>query len=231
VKETVSIIIPVLNEAETIGRTISQFQNAAPKDAGAEIIVVDGDMAGSTLRAVKDPGVITAVSPRGRASQMNHGAGLASGDILLFLHADTLLPAGAPSKIAAALSGARAEWGAFDLGIASSRLAYRIIEASVRIRTAVTRIPYGDQAIFLTRDLFHRAGGFPPIPIMEDVALMRRIRKLGAAGCRIPEKVATSPRRWQREGILYCTLRNWLLVTCFFLGARPETLAKYYRSK
>lgn len=230
-KKKISVIIPVLNETAVIARTLAQFQNSANGEDAPETIVVDGDAAGTTLKAIKDPGVITAVSPKGRALQMNHGAGLASGDILLFLHADTLLPPEALSKIPAALSGARAEWGAFDLGIASSRRPYRIIEASVRIRTALTRTPYGDQAVFLTRGLFERAGGFPPIPIMEDVALMRRIGKLGATGCRIPEKVATSPRRWQAEGILHCTLRNWLLVTCFFLGARPEALAKYYRSK
>jgi hypothetical protein len=162
---------------------------------------------------------------------MNQGAGLASGNILLFLHADTLLPPGVLPEIAATLSKAGAEWGAFDLGIASNRAPYRLIEAAVRVRTAITGIPYGDQAVFLTRDLFHRTGGYPPIPIMEDVALIRRVKKTGGVGCRIPKKVSTSPRRWETEGIVRCTLRNWFLITCFFLGARPETLVKYYRSK
>jgi rSAM/selenodomain-associated transferase 2 len=226
VENTVSVIIPVFNEAAVIGRTLGQFS-----DMPHEIILVDGDTSGSTLKAVTTPNVITAVAPKGRGAQMNHGAELATGDVLLFLHAATLLPPGALPIVTATLAGTSAQWGAFDLGIASNRAPYRLIEAAVRIRTAITRIPYGDQAIFLTRDLFHRTGGYPQIPIMEDVALMRRIKKIGAAGCRIPEKVSTSPRRWETEGIIQCTLRNWLLVTCYFLGARPGTLAKYYRSK
>jgi len=231
VKNKISVIIPVLNEAAVIDRTLLQFSGISPGTVPHEIIVVDGDARGSTLRAITTPDVVTTVAPKGRASQMNHGADLSSGEILLFLHADTLLPPDALPKIAAALARNAADWGAFDLGIASNRAPYRLIETAVRIRTALTRMPYGDQAVFLTRDLFDRAGGFPRIPIMEDVALMRRVRKLGAAGCRIPERVSTSPRRWEAEGIIYCTLRNWLLLTCFLLGARPETLAKYYRLK
>jgi rSAM/selenodomain-associated transferase 2 len=231
VEKTISVIIPVLNESAVIDRTLRQFSGIPPECAPHEIIVVDGDSSGSTLKTITTRDIITAVAPKGRAVQMNQGAELASGEVLLFLHADTLLPPGALPEIAAALSTPSAEWGAFDLGIASNRASYRLIEAAVRIRTAITRIPYGDQAIFLTRDLFHRTGGYPPIPIMEDVALMRRVKKTGAVGCRIPEKVSTSPRRWETEGIIRGTLRNWFLITCFFLGARPETLVKYYQPK
>lgn len=230
-KKKISVIIPALNEAAVIGRTLQQFSGISFDTVPHEIIVVDGDSNGSTLRAVTNPAVITDTAPKGRALQMNHGASLASGEIFLFLHADALLPPDALQKIIQALSGTTAEWGAFDLGIASGRPAYRLIEAAVRFRTAITRIPYGDQAVFLARDLFDRAGGYPQIPIMEDVALMRRVRKLGAAGCRIPDKVSTSPRRWETEGIVYCTLRNWFLLTCYLLGARPEVLAKYYKAK
>lgn len=230
-KKKISVIIPALNERAVIGHTLKQFSNIPIDTVLHEIIVVDGDRNGSTIKAVTNPAVITATAPKGRALQMNHGAGLASGEILLFLHADTLLPPGGLRRITDALSGSSAEWGAFDLEIASGRLVFRFIEAVVRIRTAITRIPYGDQAVFLTKDLFSRAGGYPKIPIMEDVALIRRVKKLGATGCRVPEKVYTSPRRWETEGVVYCTLRNWLLLICYLLGARPETLAKYYRSK
>ena len=231
VKKKISIIIPVFGEAERIEGALRQFSHISPHTDPHEIIVVDGDTRGGTIRAITRPDIITAIGPRGRAWQMNHGASLASGEVLLFLHADTLLPADALPKITAALSGRAIAWGAFELGIASTRPVYRLIEATVRIRTRFTRIPYGDQAIFLTRQLFHQAGGYPRIPIMEDIALARRIRKQSAEIFILPEKVSTSPRRWEAEGIAYCTLRNWLLVTCYFLGARPETLAKYYRSK
>lgn len=227
----ISVIIPVLNEAAVIGRTLQQFSGISSDTIPHEIIVVDGDNKGNTIRAIKNPNIITGTTYRGRSTQMNHGASLASGTILLFLHADTLLPPNSLQKITNTLSGTPAEWGAFDLGIASTRSVYRLIEAAVRLRTAITRLPYGDQAVFLTRDLFDRAGEYPQIPIMEDVALMRRVRKLGAVGCRIPEKVSTSPRRWETEGIVYCTLRNWFLLACYLLGASPEALVKYYRSK
>lgn len=227
----ISVIIPVLNEATVIGHTLQQFSSQRSGSWPHEIVVVDADADGSTLKAITEPEIIKAVAPRGRAAQMNHGANLATGDIFLFLHADTLLPPMALPTIAASLSRGSADWGAFDLGIASNRHPYRIIEAAVLIRTLITRIPYGDQAVFLTRDLFYRTGGFPKIPIMEDVALVRRIKKMKAAGCRIPEKVRTSPRRWESEGIVFCTLRNWLLVVCYYIGVHPEILSKYYRSK
>jgi rSAM/selenodomain-associated transferase 2 len=232
VKKKISIIIPVFNEAEGIDRTLRQFSHVTPDASPHEIIVVDGDAGGGTIRAISTPGIITTVGPRGRAWQMNHGASLASGEVLLFLHADTLLPVNALPKIAAALSGRIDAWGAFALGIASTRPVYRLIEAAVGIRTRLTRIPYGDQAIYMTKRLFHSVGGYPPIPIMEDVALVSRIKDQAAEMFLIPDKVSTSPRRWEEEGIVYCTLRNWLLVTCYFLGARPESLAKHYhRSK
>ncbi len=231
VKKKISIIIPVFGEAEGIEGTLRQFSHISQATDPHEIIVVDGDSRGDTIRTITHPDIITAVGPRGRAWQMNHGASLASGEVLLFLHADTLLPVEALAKITEALAGRAFAWGAFELGIASSRPAYRLIEGAVRIRTRLTRIPYGDQAIFLTKQLLHQAGGYPRIPIMEDVALVRRIKKQGAEMFILPEKVSTSPRRWESEGIIYCTLRNWILVTCYFLGARPETLAKYYRSK
>jgi rSAM/selenodomain-associated transferase 2 len=229
--DTTSIIIPVFGEADHINRTLDQFSGLSPDSAPHEIIVVDGDSRGDTIRVVANPEIATAIAPPGRASQMNHGATLATGDILLFLHADTFLPPKALPLIADAMAGKFCAWGAFELGIASIRPAYRLIESLVRIRTRLTRIPYGDQAIFITRGLFDHVGGYPSVPIMEDVALGRRIKNTGTTLSIIPEKVSTSARRWETEGIVYCTLRNWLLATCYYLGGRPETLAKFYTAK
>lgn len=224
----ISVIIPVLNEAGTINLTLAQFSNISPSIT-FEIIVVDGDKSGSTINVIAQPGVKTAIAPKGRAVQMNHGVAMASGKSLLFLHADTLLPDNALEKINALLSSSSATYGAFELGIRSRRPFYRFIERMVGIRTRITGIPYGDQAIFLTMDLFKQVNGYPEIPIMEDIALMRRLKKRKAGFRIIPEKVSTSPRRWETEGLAYCTIRNWLMVTSFLLGANPKILAKYYR--
>jgi hypothetical protein len=119
--------------------------------------------------------------------------------------------------------------GAFDLGIRSGRPVFRLIETAASLRSRITRVPYGDQAIFIRKDYFHATEGFREIPLMEDVELMRRIRKAGDRISIIPERVRTSPRRWEKEGVLFCTLRNWTLITLYFLGVPPEKLARFYR--
>lgn len=225
----VSIILPVLNEAAGINAFIGNLRSqAAP--GKVEIIVVDGDPAGGTLAAIRDKDVLTTVSQRGRALQMNCGASLASGDILLFLHADTMLPPNALPGIQAVLNTGQCTAGAFDLGIASTRRIFRITERYVALRTLLTRVPFGDQAIFLRRDYFFSLGGYKDIPLMEDVELMKRIRRRGDRICIIPDKVMTSPRRWEKEGVLFCTFRNWALQAAFSLGVPPERLANWYRS-
>lgn len=225
---SISIIIPVLHEAEGINGIISHLLGLDPGDA-VEIIVVDGDPAGSTINAIKDGRVIKTHSEKGRGIQMNRGAALASGDILLFLHADTLLPRNALESIRRTMQDGRFAAGAFDLGIRTSRAIFRITERYAAIRTRLTRVPFGDQAIFIRRDYFERIGGFKPIPIMEDVELMARIRKRRDRICVIPDKAMTSDRRWTHEGILFCTLRNWSLQLLYALGVAPERLAKFYR--
>jgi GT2 family glycosyltransferase len=152
----------------------------------------------------------------------------AQGDILLFLHTDTRLPDNAFALIAAVMDKREYGGGAFELGINSDRLAFRLTEKFVSLRTHLTRIPYGDQAIFINREVFNEINGFKEIPIMEDVDLMRRIRKSGYKIYVIHEKVKTSPRRWEQEGFLYCTLRNWTITILYLFGAKPESLAKYY---
>jgi len=223
-----SIIVPVLNEAGRINELIGHV--CAIDTAGnAEIIVIDGDRSGSTIKALRDNKVVKAVSSRGRARQMNYGAALASGTILVFLHADTLLPKNAFAYIAEAMRDQLVVGGAFDLGLDTKRRIFRITEQYVSFRTRVTRIPFGDQAIFLRKEYFKTIGGYQDIPLMEDVEIMSRIKKRRDRICIIPEKVRTSPRRWEEEGILYCTVRNMTLQILFAMGVSPERLVAWYK--
>ena len=225
-----SLIIPVLSEAEIIGGTLDHIREL-DTDGTVEIIIVDGDSEGSTIGAIKAEGVRTEVAEKGRARQSNHGAALATGDVLLFLHADTLLPLNAFALIRATMKDNRCVGGAFDLGFNTRRTIFRIAESYVFLRTRLTKIPYGDQAIFIRRDFFEKLGGYRDLPIMEDVDLMKRIRKRGDKIRIIPEKVRTSPRRYEQEGVVFCTLRNWLLQISYALGISPERLVKWYKSR
>lgn len=222
-----SVIIPVLHESSGINRVIDHI-NTIRSGFPVEIIVIDGDPAGTTIDALTAQGVNKLISQKGRGIQMNKGASLATGDILLFLHADTRLPDNAFPSIAAALEGETYAGGAFELGIHSDRWIFRLTEKVVSLRTSLTRIPYGDQAIFITKNAFDTIRGFQEIPLMEDLDLMRRMRKSGYKIYIIPEKIQTSPRRWEKEGFFYCTFRNWIIVMLYLLGAKPERLAKYY---
>ncbi len=149
--------------------------------------------------------------------------------MLLFLHADTLLPPQALRLIGTALADTGIVAGAFDLGFDTGKRIFRITEKYAALRTRLTRIPFGDQAIFVRRAYFEKIGGYAEIPLMEDVELMGRIRKRGDRICIIPLKVLTSPRRYEQEGILYCTFRNWALQLCYRAGVSPEKLIKWYR--
>jgi rSAM/selenodomain-associated transferase 2 len=225
----ISVIMPVLNEGPGINEAVSRLRALDPGRC-AEIIVVDGDPAGSTVKAIIDSGVRSLAAEKGRARQMNRGAELAGCAVLLFLHADTFLPPDVFPLILDAMSDARVVAGAFDLGIDTDRRIFRITEKYVFFRNRLTRVPFGDQAIFIRKDYFDRIGGYRDIPLMEDVELMKRIRKRGDRIRIIPVKVRTSPRRYEREGVLYGTFRNWLLQILYALGVSPERLAKWYRS-
>jgi rSAM/selenodomain-associated transferase 2 len=223
-----SFIIPVWNEEAFISRTIENV-HGLHASGSAEIIVVDGDPAGRTIKVARRTGVKTAISEKGRGNQMNLGASLAAGEILIFLHADTLLPPDALELIETAMADGSRIAGAFDLAIDSERPAYRLIEKAASFRSRMTRIPYGDQAIFIRKRDFLGLGGFNNIPVMEDVEFMQRIKK-GKGKIRIIGRaVLTSPRRWEKEGIVYTTLRNWLLIALYFCGAKPEKLVRFYR--
>ncbi len=227
-KHGISIIIPALNEASIINRTIDNIFSL-PYSGELEVIVVDGSPDRDTIDAIKKADVKKIFSEKGRAYQMNRGALNACGEILLFLHADTELPKSALNTISSVMGKGDYVGGAFDLGIESARAAFRLVERAASLRTRITRIPYGDQAIFIGKEYFHAACGFKEIPLMEDVELMRRIKKAGDNIYIISEKVKTSSRRWEKEGIVYCTLRNWVLITLYFMGFAPEKLVKFYK--
>jgi rSAM/selenodomain-associated transferase 2 len=223
----ISVIIPVYQEEEAINQTI-RYLRSVSGGARYEIIVVDGHPEGCTLSAIDDATVIRVRSGKGRGCQMNVGAQAASGEILLFLHADTFLPPGAMSRIMSVLDESVLVGGAFSLRIGSERFFFRIIEKLTNLRARLTRVPYGDQAIFILRDYFREIGGYREIPLLEDVDLMRRIRKRGGRIVLFPEAVVTSSRQWDKEGLLYGTLRNRVIMMLYNLGVKPERLARYY---
>ena len=176
----ISIILPVLNEVARINQAISRLRGLRPGPA-IEIIVVDGDPRGGTVKAIRDRQVKTTISEEGRARQMNRGASLASGNILLFLHVDTFLPADALVRVKKAMADGRQVAGAFDLGIRTERRIFRITEKYAALRTRLTRVPFGDQAIFIRKDYFNRLGGCIDLPPFWVIAILWRISKNGGA--------------------------------------------------
>ncbi|MHC4742359.1 MAG: TIGR04283 family arsenosugar biosynthesis glycosyltransferase [Planctomycetota bacterium] len=223
-----SIIVPVLNEADQINARIDHIRTVA-SGTSYEIIIVDGHPDRTTLNAIRDQGVITVSSAKGRAIQMNAGASIALGRILIFLHADTKLPPKALEKIEETLADRKYVAGAFDLAIESERLSLKFIAKRASLRSRITRVPYGDQAIFTTKHYFDKIGRYKEIPLMEDIDLMKRIRKRGDKINIIRDPVKTSPRRWEEEGVLHTTARNFLLVNLHRLGVKPQTLKAYYK--
>jgi len=224
-----SIIVPAFHEGESINDLI-EWLNRLDSDKNSEIIVVDGDQEKDTLEAIYRNSVIKISSERGRAKQMNAGASIARGEILIFLHADTELPVRALKKIQSLLEQKEYVGGAFDLGIKSNKVIFRVIGTLSSWRSRLNKIPFGDQAIFIRREYFDRIGGYKEIPLMEDVELMRRIKKSGDKIWIFYDRVMTSPRRWEKEGVIYCTLRNWTLQGLYLLGISPHKLAIFYKT-
>ena len=185
---------------------------------------------GDTLKAIQDNDVIKTFSERGRAKQMNAGASIAKGKVLIFLHADTELPPCVFQRINAFIDRREYVGGAFDLAIKSHKPIFKVIAFLASLRSRLNRIPYGDQAIFIRKDYFTKIGGYNEIPLMEDVELMRRIKKFGKKIWIFYDRVITSPRRWEEEGLIYCILRNWTLQVLYFLGVSPYKLLNYYKS-
>jgi rSAM/selenodomain-associated transferase 2 len=230
----ISIIIPVLNEAATIQETLTKFENASE----VEVIVVDGGSRDDTVAIAMRVGKAIAKSLRievisaaaGRARQMNAGAAVARGDILLFLHADTHLPTSFDTLVRQALQNAGTVAGAFELRIDAQLRGLRLVEKMVNMRSHFLSMPYGDQAIFLKAATFHDLGGFPDLPIMEDFELMLGLRRQGRIMI-VPAPVVTSGRRWQKLGVVKTTLINQLIIAGYFLGVPPAQLVRWYRRK
>jgi rSAM/selenodomain-associated transferase 2 len=216
-----SVVIPVYNEQAVINQTISRVRAIAP-----ECGIVVSDANSETVKVITDKDVTCVTSCKGRALQMNAGAAAADGDALLFLHADTELPAGFHTEIINALKTHDA--GAFRLKIDCGRPFFRMIEKSTDIRTKLTKIPYGDQGIFCTREAFEKIGGYPDVPLLEDVKFMEACKK-GKMNIYLSEmSVLTSARRWEKEGLIYGTFRNRAVMLFYFLGASPAFLKKFY---
>lgn len=223
---TISVVIPTLNEEPVLARTLATLQGVA-EDA-FELLVVDGGSADATVALARAAGARIIESPKGRGRQLNAGAAAASGGILLFLHADTLLPARFDRLIEAALAGPGVAAGAFSLAIDSPAKSLAAIAALANLRSRLLNLPYGDQALFITKEKFLAAGGFPEIAIMEDFVFTRQLRKLGRIAI-LPARATTSARRWQNIGVLRTTLINQLIVGGYAVGVPPSTLARWYQ--
>jgi len=224
---SISVIIPVFRESDHLKDLVKTLA-AGAYGVPHEVIVVDGDPLGGTIKHIADSRVITLIARMGRAGQMNAGALRASGDILLFLHADTRLPLAAFPKIVNALRDGGVIGGAFDLGIDDERRIFKIIGRAASWKHRLTRVPYGDQAIFMRKSYFMALGGYPEIPIMEDVELMKRVKRKGGRIAILPDAVATSPRKWESDGIAYTIIRNWFIQTLYLMGIPAHQLVKFY---
>jgi rSAM/selenodomain-associated transferase 2 len=220
-----SIIIPVLDEAAGIAEALAALAHF--RERGAEVIVVDGGSRDGTPDAARPLADLVITAPRGRGSQMNAGAAAAQGGMLLFLHADTRLPPGADRRVLDVLGRARRAWGRFDVTIAGRSPSLPVVAAMMNWRSRVTGIATGDQAMFMTRSAFAKAGGFPDIPLMEDIVMSRRLKTITPPAC-LRARVTTSGRRWDRDGVVRTIFMMWRLRLAFFLGAQPDRLARRY---
>lgn len=224
----ISVIVPTLNEARVLYRTLDSL--AEIRRRGHEIVLVDGGSMDATIDYARPHVDQIVFAKRGRARQMNAGAEQASGDVLLFLHADTCLPRLADVGVLLELARTGRSWGRFDVSLTGLHPLFRIIERLMSLRSRVTAIATGDQAIFVDRRLFESVGGFPDIPLMEDVALSKVLRRRGRPVC-LWHRVQTSSRRWEENGIARTVLRMWYLRAAFALGADPAALDRAYRRR
>jgi rSAM/selenodomain-associated transferase 2 len=218
-----TIVLPALNEAAIIVATLKAL--APLRARGAEIIVADGGSHDDTSRLAEPFADRIVTIRRGRGAAMNAGAALGTGDTLVFLHADTVLPDTADRLIAAALN--RRAWGRFDLRIAGHHPFLAVVARMINLRSRLTGVATGDQAIFVSRAAFEKVGGFPDLPLMEDIALSRRLKRLCRPVC-ITTPVVTSGRRWERNGVLRTILLMWRLRLSYYLGVEPALLAELY---
>lgn len=219
----ISIIIPTLNEGANLQETLAPLSRA-------EILVVDGGSSDRTVAIAAAFGAKVVKSLPGRSRQMNAGASVASGEILLFLHADTRLPDGFADAVREILAEPGTIAGAFRLRIEGDLAGLRWVERGVNWRSRYLQFPYGDQGLFLRADTFAKIGGFPDLPIMEDFELVRRLRRLGRVAI-AATAIQTSGRRWQKLGVVKTTLINQIVIAGYLLGVSPDRLAQWYRQQ
>ena len=220
-----SIIVPVLDEEAGIAATLQAL--SALRARGAEVIVADGASRDRTVALARPLCDRLIVAARGRATQMNAGASAARGEILLFLHADTRLPEDADRLIMDGLKRSGRTWGRFDVSIEGHHPLFPVIAAMMNLRSRLTGIATGDQAIFVATAAFAAIGGYPDLPLMEDIVLSRRLKRLGQPFC-VSARALTSGRRWEQYGVMRTILTMWRLRLAFFFGAAPAKLAARY---
>ena len=222
----ISIIIPTLNESDNIVATLDRLKPF--RMAGHEVIVVDGGSTDETVKlaTTRADKIITSVP--GRAQQMNNGAKQASGNVLWFLHADTLAPDNATQLILDTLENKKNQWGRFDIRLSGKHLLLRIVERLMNLRSRTSGIATGDQGIFVRREVFEAVGGFRQIPLMEDLEISKRLKRLSYPIC-LDEKLITSSRRWEKNGVLRTILLMWRLRLAYTFGVSPEKLARNYK--
>ncbi len=222
-KPNISVIIPMLNEASNIANTLGSIK----KCQGLEVIVVDGGSTDRSVEIARSFDVCVMLSEPGRAMQMNAGASVAKGEIFLFLHADTCLPASFVKCVHKILSSPTVSAGAFGLSLGENSKALRLVEVFANLRAKIFQLPYGDQAIFLRAETFRKVNGFPNIPIMEDFELVKRLKKYGRI--KISQiSVVTSPRRWKSVGVWKTTAINQGIVVAYYAGVAPSIIARWY---
>jgi len=220
----ISIIVPVLNEERAITATLESLTSLAME----EVIVVDGGSADHTREIVAESQAVLAFSPSPRSRQMNRGAEIASGEILLFLHADTRLPSSAVTDIRSAMQDSRFVGGRFDVKLDVASWRFQMIGRLINLRSRWTKVATGDQAIFVRRVVFEGLGGFPDLPLMEDIAFFQALKRQGKVAC-LRSRVVTSARRWEKEGVWLTVLKMWALRLLFLAGVSPTYLKRFYR--
>ncbi len=218
-----SIIVPTLNEAARLDHALKDLAAGIERFSDCEIIVCDGGSGDATLDIARRHPVLLLETDRGRARQMNAGAERALGEWLVFLHADTRLPA----DWMRAIESCEAEWGRFDVRLSGRHPLLRLVESMMNLRSRLSGIATGDQVLFFRRDFFARLGGYPDIPLMEDIAISKQAKRLSPPAC-LRQRVVTSSRRWEKQGILRTILLMWRLRLAYWLGADPKRLHRIY---
>lgn len=219
------MIVPALDEAAEIERCLQALQTL--REDGHEVILIDGGSRDDTPELARPLVDRVLFSPPGRARQMNVGAACAKGDVLWFVHADTQIPDTAAESILRALNEASPGWGYFSVRLTGTALVLRLVERLMNLRSRMSGIGTGDQGLFVTRRMFEQVGGFPKIPLMEDVGLSKRLKAVRRPHC-IRARLVTSSRRWEQNGIVRTILLMWRLRAAYALGVSPHRLAMRY---